>query len=89
MHTFVNTLRGIRFFFIAMSKPLHTYNFRPINGIWTDTRENIGTLADFLSSKGLVIDDRMQFARIYDYDAGWCIIYRAQAGLVEVEEWKL
>ena len=72
-----------------MSKPLHTYVFRPVNGIWTDTRENVGTLADFLAARNLLIDDRTQFARIYDYDAGWCIFYRAQAGMVEVEEWNL
>ena len=74
---------------IVMSKPLHTYVFRPVNGIWTDTRENVGTLADFLAARNLLIDDRTQFARIYDYDAGWCIFYRAQAGMVEVEERKL
>lgn len=74
---------------VTMSKPLHTYEFRQIEGIWLDTRENVGTLADFLADRDLLIDDRTQFARIYDYDAGWCIFYRAQAGLVEVEEWKL
>lgn len=74
---------------IVMSKPLHQYRFRQIDGIWQDTRENAGTLADFLSARDLLIDDRTQFARIYDYDAGWCIFYRAQAGMVEIEEWKL
>ncbi len=72
-----------------MSKPLHSYQFRQIEGIWQDTRENAGILADFLAARNLMIDDRTQFARIYDYDAGWCIFYRAQAGLVEVQEWKL
>lgn len=89
MHTFVNTLRSVRFFFIAMSKPLHSYQFRQIEGVWQDTRENAGILADFLATRNLLIDDRTQFARIYDYDAGWCIFYRAQAGLVEIQEWKL
>lgn len=72
-----------------MSKPLHSYQFRQIEGVWQDTRENAGILADFLAARNLLIDDRTQFARINDYDAGWCIFYRAQAGLVEVEEWKL
>lgn len=72
-----------------MSKPLHLYQFRQIEGVWQDTRENAGILADFLAARNLLIDDRTQFARIYDYDAGWCVFIRAQAGLVEVEEWKL
>lgn len=34
-------------------------------------------LADFLSNRGIVIDDRAQFARLYDYDLNECIWYRA------------
>ena len=70
-----------------MTKPLKTLIFRPINGIWTETRENAGTLADFLAAYSLVIDDRMQFGRFYDYDAGYCIYYRASAGKVSIEFW--
>lgn len=70
-----------------MTKPLKTLVFRPINGIWTDTSENTGTLADFLAANSLLIDDRTQFARIYDYDEGICYYYRASAGKVSIEIW--
>lgn len=72
-----------------MTKPLKTLIFRPINGIWTDTSANYGTLAVFLQEYGLLIDDRTQFARIYDYDEGICIYYRASAGKVSIEIWRI
>lgn len=72
-----------------MAKPIQTLIFRPINGIWTDTRENAGTLADFLTAYDLLIDDRMQFARFYDYDEGIEFLYRASAGKVEIEMWEI
>lgn len=72
-----------------MTKPLHSLVFRPIDGIWMDTRENTGTLADFLAAHSLLIDDRTQFARIYDYDEGVCYYYRAQAGKVSIEIWRI
>ena len=72
-----------------MTKPLHSLLFRPIDGIWMDTRENAGTLAGILASYDLVIDDRMQFGRFYDYDEGVCIYYRASAGKVSIEIWKI
>ena len=34
-------------------------------------------LAEFMAERGIVMDDRTQFARMYDYDAHECIIYRA------------
>ena len=72
-----------------MTKPLHSLLFRPINGIWTDISENTGTLADFLAAHSLLIDDRTQFARIYDYDECICYHYRASAGKVSIELWKI
>lgn len=72
-----------------MTKPLKTLIFRPINGIWTDSSENSGTLADFLATHSLLIDDRTQFARIYDYDEGVCYYYRASAGKVSIEIWRM
>lgn len=72
-----------------MAKPIQTLIFRPINGIWTDTRENAGILADFLAANNLLIDDRTQFARIYDYDEGIEYLYRASADKVEVEMWAI
>lgn len=72
-----------------MSKPLHSFRFIQINGIWTDTRENAGVLADFLAVRNLLIDDRTQFARIYDYDEGIKYLYRASAGMVTIELWAI
>lgn len=72
-----------------MTKPNHKLIFRPIDGIWTDTRENAGILADFLTANNLLIDDRTQFARIYDYDEGIEYIYRASAGMVDIEMWAI
>lgn len=72
-----------------MSKPLHSYHFRQIDGIWQDTRENAGILADFLAARNLLIDDRTQFARIYDYDEDVCYWYRVDGGLITIEVWRL
>lgn len=72
-----------------MTKPIKSLIFRPIDGIWTDTSTNTGTLADFLAAHSLLIDDRTQFARIYDYDEGVCYYYRASAGKVSIELWKI
>lgn len=72
-----------------MSKPLHQYRFRQISGIWQDTAENVGTLADFLAARNLLIDDRTQFARIYDYQEGVCYWYRVGGGLITIDIWKI
>ena len=85
----MNTLRGVRFFFVAMKKPLHSFRFRQVNGTWQDTTENAGTLADFLAARNILIDDRTQFARIYDYQEGVCYWYRVDGGLITIDVWKL
>lgn len=72
-----------------MAKPIQKLIFRQVNGIWTDTRENAGVLADFLAANNLLIDDRTQFARIYDYDERIEYIYRASAGMVDIEMWAI
>ena len=72
-----------------MSKPLHSFHFRQINGIWQDTTENAGTLADFLGTRDLLIDDRTQFARINDYQEGVCYWYSVDGGLITIDVWKL
>lgn len=72
-----------------MNKPLHEYIFRPINGCWIETRENAGILADFLLERDLLIDERTQFARIYDYDERLCYHYRASAGKINITIWKI
>ena len=72
-----------------MTKPLNEYIFRPIDGVWTDTKSGAGVLADFLSERSLLIDDRTQFARIYDYDAGILYLYRAGAAKISITLMKL
>lgn len=72
-----------------MKKPLHSYRFRQINGIWQDTTENAGTLAGFLAARNLLIDDRTRFARIHDYDEGMCYWYRVDGGQITIDVWKI
>lgn len=57
--------------------------FRKIGGIWTDAGTN-SVLADVLAKYDIVIDDRCQFARLYDYDRGILFYYRASAGCVKL-----
>lgn len=49
--------------------------FRPTAGIWMDANGRV--LADVLAEHGLTIDERTQFARLYDYDEMKCFWYRA------------
>lgn len=72
-----------------MTKPLNEYVFRPIEGQWVDVKNNAGLLADFLGERSLLVDDRTQFARIYDYDEGILYYYRAGAGSVRITLWAL
>lgn len=58
-----------------MTKPKLFVVFRPAEGMWYSADGII--LADFLAERGMVIDDRCQFARLYDYDTNECIWYRA------------
>ena len=69
-------------------KPLKEMTFRPMGDVWSDGDGNI--LADVLAQYGLVIDDRMQFGRFYDYDVtpAICIYYRASAGKVKLTIWE-
>lgn len=58
---------------------LKQFDFRPIgnpDAVWTDTRSG-KTLAAVLTEYNIIVDDRTQFARLYDYDAGYSIWYRA------------
>lgn len=70
-----------------MTKPLQEVRFFCIDGMWVDSLGNV--LADFLASYDLVIDDRMQFGRFYDYERRLCIYYRGSAGKVVITLWRL
>lgn len=68
-----------------MKKPIESFIFRPINGIWTDVRgKEPVILADVLMSYDILVDDRTQFMRLYDYDRGIIIWYRSHAMKVEI-----
>ena len=72
-----------------MSTLLHSYQFRQINGIWQEVRENAGILADFLAVNNLQIDDRTEHARIRDYDEGVYYWYRVWGGVISIEVWQI
>ena len=61
-----------------MKKPIAHYLFRPVDDTWVDVLSDEKLiLADVLSRYNIVIDDRTQFARLYDYDQRIIIWYRA------------
>lgn len=70
-----------------MAKPLQESNFFLIDGAWRDTYGNI--LADVLAKYGLLIDDRTQFARIYDYERMIIFYFRASAGKITLTIWRI
>ena len=57
-----------------MVKPKLNLVFRLVDGLWQSAEGMI--LAEFLAERGIVMDDRTQFARLYDYDVNECIYYR-------------
>lgn len=70
-----------------MIKPLQEVSFFLIEGIWQDVEGHI--LADFLASYDIIVDDRTQFARLYDYERMILIYYRASAGKVVITIWRI
>ena len=61
--------------------------FRPVDGMWMDADGQI--LADVLREYEMVIDDRCQFARLYDYGRDLCIWYRSDVGRVKITLWSI
>lgn len=76
------------FLIVDMVKPVKEMIFRPIDGIYRDPASG-KVLADVLDEYELLIDDRMQFARIYDYERELLIYYRAGSLMVRLTFWKL
>ena len=70
-----------------MIKPLQEVIFRPIDGIWRDAEGCV--LADLLADYDIIVDDRCQFARLYDYERRLIIYYRASAGKVTLTIWRM
>lgn len=64
-----------------MSNIIREYVFRPVEGIWRDTAGNGEILADVLNQYGVIVDDKCQFARLYNYHDSWCMWYRAYGSM--------
>ena len=74
-----------------MRMPLFSYVFRPVNDTWVDVKGSEPVvLADVLQSFDILIDDRTQFARLYDYRRGLIIWYRAYGALkITIDIWEM
>lgn len=62
-----------------MSKPKKYLVFRLTDGLWRSAEGIV--LADFLAERGIVLDDRVTFARLSDYERYEEIWYRAYGAL--------
>lgn len=61
-----------------MTKPIIEYQFRLIEGVWRDVLgKDERVLADVLAEYEIQMDDRTQFARLYDYRRELGFYYRA------------
>lgn len=73
-----------------MTNVIKSYVFRPIDGIWRDVKNDGEILADVLEFWDIIVDDKCQFARFYDYDRGHSIWWRAYGSLkIELTIYKL
>ena len=72
-----------------MKKPIHSYQFRLIDGMWRDVKADGGVLADVLAQYSLEIDYRTEFARIKDHELDLSFWYRAYGGKIELEIYKI
>ena len=70
-----------------MTKPLQDISFFLMGDRWQDVEGNV--LADFLANYEMIVDDRTQFARMYDYDRNVSIWYRASAGKIRITIWRI
>ena len=70
-----------------MHKPLQDIRFRPVDGIWQDAEGHV--LADVLASYDIILDDRTQFARLYDYERELVIYFRAAALKATLTIWRM
>ena len=73
-----------------MTKPIKEYIFKNVGGMFVNVAGESETLADILRQLEIVIDDKCQFARFYDYENERCIYYRAYNwGKITITIWKL
>ena len=70
-----------------MKTPIQEFVFHEIDGTWQDANGNV--LADVLSDYEILVDDRCQFARLYDYERGVVIYYRVFGGRISIQLWEM
>lgn len=73
-----------------MVKPLKDYDFRLIGGVFRDIKyQEQELLTDVLTKYDIIVDDRTQFARLYDYVRDIVIYYRSHGNVVTITIWKM
>ena len=73
-----------------MVKPLKDYDFRLIGGVFRDIKyQEQELLTDVLTKYDIIVDDRTQFARLYDYVREIVIYYRSHGNVVTIIIWKM
>lgn len=73
-----------------MVKPLKDYDFRLIGGVFRDIKnQEQELLTDVLTKYEIIVDDRTQFARLYDYVREIVIYYRSHGNVVTIIIWKM
>lgn len=73
-----------------MVKPLKEYDFRLIGGVFRDIKnQEQELLTDVLTKYEIIVDDRTQFARLYDYVREIVIYYRSHGNVVTIIIWKM
>lgn len=73
-----------------MVKPLKDYEFRLIGGVFRDIKnQEQELLTDVLTKYEIIVDDRTQFARLYDYVREVVIYYRSHGNVVTIIIWKM
>lgn len=73
-----------------MVKPLKKYDFRLIGGVFRDIKnQEQELLTDVLTKYEIIVDDRTQFARLYDYVREVVIYYRSHGNVVTIIIWKM
>lgn len=73
-----------------MVKPLKDYDFRLVGGVFRDIKyQEQELLTDVLTKYEIIVDDRTQFARLYDYVRDIVIYYRSHGNVVTITIWKM
>ena len=68
-------------------KPIYQESFFLIEGKWQSASGAL--LLDVLNKYEIELDERTQFARLYDYVRDICIYYRASAGKISITIWNI